>query len=141
MYNHIESILVDQCRIAVKLEHPVWMTSDGQEVQDELDGFGCNVTIKFERPDMGLVLDECGCNFSQESDSGNRSNQLLVTGVNDNAYDTISTKHNHFSVLGITRLDGVVLMCVIIIMEKSIALQWTEVLIPICWMLIYSQEK
>ena len=68
---------------------------------------------------MALVLDECGCNLSQEGDSGNRSSQLVVGGTKHTAYDTIATKHNHFTVLGITRLDGVAIMCVIIINGKK----------------------
>ena len=119
MYEHIERILVEQCKIAVRLNEPTWMSYDGTEVDDEMLGYGCKATIKIERPDMALVLDECGCNLSQEGDSGNRNNQLLVTGVKHSAYDTISTKHNHFSVLGITRLDGVALMCVIIVNGKK----------------------
>ena len=119
MYDHIERILVEESKIAERIPQPVWMNLEAKEVTNEMDADGCKVTINITRPDMALVLDECGCNLSQEGDSGNRSSQLVVGGTKHTAYDTIATKHNHFTVLGITRLDGVAIMCVIIINGKK----------------------
>ena len=41
-----------------------------------------------------------------------------MCGKDDEAYQTISTKNQHFTCLGLTRLDGEALMCVVIISGK-----------------------
>lgn len=117
MYNHIQKILV-QSGIAVTLNEPVPMNRNGDIVRDENNGFGFNVPIKITRPDMGLLLDECGCNLSQEYDN-NYGRELYVTGKNDKAYHSISTKYHHFTVIGVTLLDGNPLMCVVIVTGKT----------------------
>ena len=117
MYDHIQRILI-KSGIAIALERPVTMNQNGDIVSDEKDGFGFNVPIKITRPDMGLLLDECGCNLSQEYDN-NYGRELYVTGKNDKAYHSISTKYNHFTVIRVTLLDGNPLMCVVIVTGKT----------------------
>ena len=70
MYEHIEKILL-KSNIASKLETPVWMSEDNCIVDDEMDAFGYKVTLSIDRPDLGLLMDECGCNLSQEGDNKN----------------------------------------------------------------------
>ena len=113
MYDHIEKILL-KSNIAKKLNTPLWMTQDGEITDDETAAFGLKTTLLIERPDLGLVLDECGCNLSQEGDNKN-GGELYLTGVNDKAYCSSATKHSHFSILGVTQLDGNPLLCVIIV--------------------------
>ena len=117
MYSHIEDILVDDCKIATRFPSPVWMNKEGKIVDNENDSYGCKVNINIHRPDMGIVLDEVGCNLSQENDNAN-GGQLFVCGTNEQPYQTVATKSNHFTCLGLTRLDGEPLMCVIIIQGK-----------------------
>ena len=57
MYNHIEQILVEESKTAVKLDVPVWMNLEGKEVQDEMEADGCKVSIKITWPDIALLLD------------------------------------------------------------------------------------
>ena len=117
MYHHIEQVLL-KSNIAIKLDHPVPMDMNGNIVSDENQGYGFNVQIKITRPEMGLLLDECGCNLSQEYDN-NYGNELYLTGKNDKAYQSISTKYNHFTFIGITLMNGQPLMCVVIVTGKS----------------------
>ena len=69
IYKHIEDILVHDSMIARKLETPQWMDINGNVVDKEEDAYGCKVEIVLERPDMGIVFDEVGCNLSQECDN------------------------------------------------------------------------
>ena len=116
MYNHIEKILL-LSKIAEPLQEPVLMNMNGEIVRNELDGYGMKVPINITIPDMGLLLDECGCNLSQEGDR-NYGGEMYVTGINEKAYHSISTKHNHFTFIGVTLMDGSPLMCVVIYTGK-----------------------
>lgn len=118
MYNHIMSVLLESCKIAKKLRQPVWMDKEGNTVEDEMQGFGCKVEIEITRPDMAIVMDEVGCNLSQEMDHG-VGGQRYLTGVNEEAVESVSTRSHHFTCLGLTRLDGEPLMCVVIIAGKT----------------------
>ena len=122
-YEHIEDVMVDESRVAERLEKPVWMNEKAEIVSDEKDSIGTKVNVKITRPDMCIVLDEVGCNLSQEYDN-QHGGQLFVCGCDDELYQSISTKYNHFTCLGLTRLDGEALMCVVIITGKN----------GICWL-------
>ena len=117
MYNHIEDILVFDSKVATKYDNPVWVNEKGDEVQNEDESNGCKATIHLHRPDMCIVLDEVGCNLSQENDHC-KGGQLFVCGANEVPYQSIATKHCHFTCLGLTRLDGHAIMCVVIIQGK-----------------------
>ena len=118
MYFHIQKILL-KSKIAIELDKPVPMDIKGNIVSDEKDGFGFNVPIQITRPDLGLLLDKCGCNLSQEYDN-NYGNEMYVTGKNCKAYHLIATKYNHFTFIGVTLMDGRPLMCVVIVSGKYI---------------------
>ena len=118
MYLHIQDILVNDSKIAHLLPKPVWMNEKGEEVDNEEDALGCKVSIKIDRPDMMIMFDEVGCNLSQEGDNANGGESYLC-GVNDQAYQSSATKHNHFTVLGVTSADGNPIMCVVIIKGKK----------------------
>ena len=83
-----------------------------------MDGYGCKVKISIDHPEMGIVMDEVGCNLSQEMDHVVGGGQRFLTGVKDEAAESVSTRSHHFTCLGLTRLDGVPLMCVVIIAGK-----------------------
>ena len=65
MYHHIKKILL-RSKVAIKLDNPVWMNEAGDVVDDKMDAMGYKVDIKIQRPDLGLLMDECGCNLLQE---------------------------------------------------------------------------
>ena len=90
MYLHIKKILL-QSKVASRLENPVWMNEAGEVVQDEMLALGYKVDVKIDRPDLGLLMDECGCNLLQEGDK-NVGGELFLTGVNDKAYTSKSIK-------------------------------------------------
>ena len=104
MYDHVESVMVDS-NIAHKLETPQWVDRSGNIVENEEDSQGCKVEVSIDCPDCAIVMDEVGCNLSQDCD--NRvGGELYLTGRQDEAYKSISTRHQHFTVLGLTALDG-----------------------------------
>ena len=110
--------MVDESRVAERLENPVWMNEKGEIVSNEKHSFGLKVNVNITCPEMCIVLDKVGFNLSQEKDN-NQGGQLFVCGCDDEPYQAISTKNNHFTCLGLTRLDGEALMCVVIITGKK----------------------
>ena len=66
---------------------------------------------------MCIVLDKVGSNLSQENDSVS-GGQKYVCGREEVPYQVVATKSNHFTCLGLTRLDCEALMCVVIIQGK-----------------------
>ena len=117
MYNHIKDVSVDCCKIASKMNNSSWMNKQGELVEDEIEGYGCKVNLRFNRPDMAIVMDEVGCNLSQEMDHSVGGKQYL-TSVKGEAAQTSSTQDHHFICLGLTRLDGQPLMCVVMFWNK-----------------------
>lgn len=116
MYHHIKKILL-QSLIASKLDQPVWMNEAGEVVEDEMMAMGYKVDIKIDVPDLGLMMDECGCNLSQEGDK-NIGGELFLTGVHGKAYTSKSIKYSHFTIIGVTQLNGNPLVCVVIVTDK-----------------------
>ena len=117
MYVHVEDILIYDCNIATKYTLPVWMNKEGKNVENENESYGCKVSINIHWPNMCIVLDKVGCNVSKENDNANRGH-LFVCGKNEQPYQTVATKPNHFTCLGLTWLDGEPVMRVIIIQGK-----------------------
>ena len=68
MYEHIEDILVFDPKVATKYKDPIWVNKKGEQMFSEEQSFGCKVTIDLHRPDMCIVMNEVGCNLSQEND-------------------------------------------------------------------------
>ena len=94
------------------------MNGKGEEVFCEEESVGCKVSIDIKRPDMCIVMDEVGCNLSQENDN-RKGGQKYVCKSTEEPYQSIATKANHFTCLGLTLLDGQPLMCVVIIQGKK----------------------
>ena len=117
MYDHIERIM-RASNVAKVLDEPVNMNKDGQIVDDEMDGYGFKVPIEITRPDMCLMLDECGCNTAQEGDP-RIGNEMFLAGIHDKAYSSISKKDIHFTHIGVNLLSGDAIMCVAIISGKT----------------------
>ena len=118
MYEHIAKILVEDSKIAnTSGDEYYWVDRLGGLVGDEMEGFGCKTNIHIHRPDLGFVLDEVGCNLSQENGC-HIGGQKFICGVKDEPYQTTSNKNHHFTCLGLTCLDGRPLMCVVIVAGK-----------------------
>ena len=99
MFKHIAQVLIESCKIARKLEVPMWFDKNGKCVVDEMDGYGCKVELVIDRPDMGIFMDEVGCNISQEMDNAIEG-QRFLTSVTGQAIETSSTRDHHFTCLG-----------------------------------------
>ena len=117
MYGHVEQVMVDSM-IATRLPEPQWMDRNGVIVPDEESAAGCKVEVTLNRPDLALVMDEVGCNISQEGDK-RVAGERFLTSKDDKAYKSISTKNKHFTVLGVTALNGHPVLCVVIIAGKK----------------------
>ena len=109
--------MVFDSKVAKRFAEPVLMNQKGERVDKEEESYGCKVSIDLQRPDMCIVLDEVGSNLSMENDNAN-GGQLFVCGPEEEAYQSVATKGNHFTCLGLTRLDREALMCVVIIQGK-----------------------
>jgi hypothetical protein len=116
MYNCIESLLVDEAKVAVKLKEPVWMNKEGEEV-DELESFGMKVTIKITNPEACITLDEVGLNTSMMKD-GSVGGTKYIVGKGQQCQLKASKKDKRFTVLGLTCFSGEPLMCVVIVDAK-----------------------
>ena len=114
----IKDVMVNDSKIASKLPNPVWVDRDGHVVADEKDAFGCKTDIRIDRPDMVIMFDEVGNNLSQEGDNANGGERYLCA-PNEVPYQSSATKNNHFTNIGVTRMDGHPLMCVTIIAGKK----------------------
>ena len=118
MYLHIKDVLVNDSKIAVKLDKPVWVDQFGKVLPDETGSFGCKTDINITRPDLAIMFDKVGSNLSQEGDSVNGGEKYMC-GPKGVLYQSTSTKSTHFTTLGVTRLDGQPLMSVAIISGKK----------------------
>ena len=105
-------------KVATCNEVPIWMDQQGTIVSSEDDGYGMTVTYKITRPNVCLVMDEYDCNLSQERDSIVKG-ELYLIGIGQKAHESRSNKHIHFTIIGVTLLNGHPLMCVIIITGKT----------------------
>ena len=67
IHNTIELLLLNEAKIAIKLDKPVLMSKKGEEVS-ELDLVGMKVTIKIMCLELGITLDEVELNTSIMND-------------------------------------------------------------------------
>lgn len=93
------------------------MDANGRVVQNENKAMGCKVKVYLDPPNLALVLDEVGCNISQELDNP-IGGELFLTGENNKVYRSVSTWHHHLPVIGVTALSGEPVLCVVIIVGK-----------------------
>ena len=111
MYNHVYFEIEDR-GVAVKLKTPVWQDEDGVTCPKS-SSFGCKVTHTLTHPEMCFVMDEVGGNISQKGD-GHEAGKLLVCEKGMEPQKTINTKDAHWTLLGLTSLNGDPVMCIII---------------------------
>ena len=102
---------------ADKLDSPQWMERYSNMVEDQESSVGYKIEVSLDMPHMASVMDTVWCNLSQETDK--RVGGELFYLKKDKAYKSISTHHSHFTVLGITTLDGNPVVCVVIMTGKN----------------------
>ena len=111
MYNHIYEEMED-AKVATPYAAPMWQDRDGNPCLEK-DVFGCKVTHNLTHPEMCVVMDEVGGNTSQKGD-GHIGGELLVCAKGMIPKKKVNTKDKHFTVLGLTALNGEAIMCVVI---------------------------
>jgi hypothetical protein len=116
MYEDIEEELIE-AGLGVKLDPPVWMDENGNEVEEK-NSVGMKVQTRLMRPDMCIVMDEVGCNINMTKD-GHVNGTKFVVDRNDEAKLKASKKERHFTCLGLTLLTGKPIMCVVIVDGKT----------------------
>lgn len=115
MYEVIEEELIE-AGVAKQLEVPIFMDRKGNHVS-EGDDFGCKVTLDITRPEMFVVVDEVGGNILQKDD-GKIGGERWLCELGTIPQRKISTKNEHYTVLGLTLLNRQPLMCVVIMAGK-----------------------
>ena len=97
--------------IATERESPAWMDRMGNVVEEK-DAYGCMVTHNITDPDYVIYMDEVGGNTLQKGD-GRLGDELLLCENGKSPQRKINTKNKHYTVLGITTLSGLPVMCCI----------------------------
>ena len=103
---------MEDAKVATPYAAPMWQDYDGNPCLEK-DAFGCKVTHNLTHPEMCVVMDEVGGNTSQKGD-GHIGGELLVCAKGMIPKKKVNTKDKHFTVLGLTALNGDAIMCVVI---------------------------
>ena len=114
MYNSVIDEMVD-AGVAEKLDEQGWMDHDGKVCSEET-AFGCKDLHKVVRPDMCICGDEVGGNISMKG-GGHIGGELFLRRRGEPPEEDIN-KNRKFTMIGLTALTGVPVMCVIIIEGK-----------------------
>ena len=112
MYEHTYREMVE-AGVAERLSHPIWMSREGKECSQK-DALGCMVTHKLCHPDRCFVGDEVGGNLSMKG-YGHAGGKLLLTSNGSVPYEKSSSTEKRFTMIGLTALDGMPVLCVLII--------------------------
>ena len=112
MYNQFAEEMEYE-KIAIPFDQPQWMDREGNILEQEELAFGCKVTHNILRPDMILVMDEVGSDTSQKGD-GSIGGEKLVCEKGTTPKENCSTKSKHWTLIGLTALDGTPVMCIVI---------------------------
>ena len=110
MYDQVGEEMID-AKVARKIDQ-TWMDIAGNVVHEK-DSFGCKVNMEITRPDICFTMDEVGGNISQKGD-GAMGGELFLCEKGKTPQQKISTKDKHYTVLGLTNLEGKAVMCVVI---------------------------
>ena len=115
MYNNVINEMVE-AGVAERLDEAVWMDRDGNVCLED-SAFGCKVQHKIVRPDMCICGDEVGGNISMKGD-GHVGGELYLTEKGRVPQKKTSTRNRKFTMIGLTALTGVPVMCIIILEGK-----------------------
>ena len=104
-------------KVACKYDTPIWLDIDGTCCED-YNAFGCKVTHNLLAPEMCIVMGKVGGSTSQKGD-GHIGDELLICAKGMEPQKKINTKDKHFTLLGLTALNGDPVMCIIIFAGKQ----------------------
>ena len=117
MYDSIEMAL-SKAKFMTMLEEPEWQDKDGNRVEFESEGYGCKLTSKITRPDMVLLGDEVVSDLYITGD-GNIGGEKLLCEKGCISQRKATRKAKHFTVIGLTKLLGEPICCILIIEGKE----------------------
>ena len=103
--------------VAKVLDSPVWMDIKGNIVE-EADAYGCKCSHELTHPGFCIVMDEVGGNTSMTGD-GHIGGEKYLCEKGVVAQLKAARADKHFTVLGVTLLNGIPLMCVVIFAGKK----------------------
>ena len=109
MYNQVGQEMI-KAKI-VRVIDPSWMDAK-EHVVKEVDAFGCKVNLDTTRPYMIFTMDEVGGNIKQKGDDA-VGGQLILCEKGKTPQQKISTKDKQYTVIGLTNLEGLAVMCVV----------------------------
>lgn len=89
--------------IAKKLDAPIWMDKDGNEVDSEEKACGCKVECDPLFPESMCFLDETGCNTNQKKDGQHGGETHLGEAETSRASIPAASQHLHFTLLPVKR--------------------------------------
>jgi hypothetical protein len=108
---------------ARRLPEPQHVDRDDNVVEDAVNGYGHQANIVIDNPDNIYVMDETGCNTGGRNDKNNASEKLVCpTGVTPK--QEVGIKDEHFTVLPVTNLAGVLVLIVIIFEGERLLESW-----------------
>ena len=99
-------------------EEPEWQDKDGNHVEFESEAYGCKVNSKITRPDVVLLGYEVGGNLDMTGD-GHIGGEKLLCEKFCIAQIKATRKNKHFTVVGLTKLLGEPICCIVIIEGKE----------------------
>jgi len=108
---------MEEANIAGRLEDPVWMNEDNVEYE-EGEAFGCKVIHRITHLDSALCVDEVGVHTCQKGDGVIGGEEFVCTS-GTSSKEKVSTKANHWTLLGMTVFDGSPVVCVVIFAGKQ----------------------
>ena len=114
MYDHTYRKLVE-AGVDKRLLHPIWMSREGKECAQK-DTLGCIVSHESYHPDRCFVGDEVGRNLSMKG-GGHADGKLLLTLNGSVPYDKSSSTEKKFTMIGLTALDGMPVLCLLTIQD------------------------
>ena len=126
MYDKVYELFVKH-GYGEKMQLPSFFDVKGKEIDDgnyEIS-FGKVVDVKFTRPDLIFVADECGTNTNMSKDKLSAGNNKYLHTKGCKVSVPACTSDTHFTTMGITALTGDPVCCVVII-QKTAALTFIE---------------
>ena len=113
MYNNVYELLVKHGYGEI-MNNPCFFDSNGQKIANDVvvnDGiappFGKRVDVKFIRPDLVFVADECGSNTNMSKDKLSAGNDKYVHAKGCGVTLPRCTSDTHFLTMGITSLTEI----------------------------------
>ena len=95
------------------------MGRSGKVLDSETGSFGCKVTHNIMQLDLIMCLEKVGANTSQKGD-GAVGGEKYMPEKGITTKEKFCTKCKHWTLLGLTNLDGTPVMCIVILAGKEV---------------------